>query len=37
MEAAVAYSDASKDAVGRWEGVNYGVSDDHCAGRRGGV
>ncbi len=37
MEAAVAYSDASKDLVGGWEGVNHGISDDHCGGGSGDV
>lgn len=32
MQTAVAYSDASKDAFGGWEGVDDGISDDHCGG-----
>ena len=35
MQAAVAYSDASKEPVGVWEGVNEGISDDHCGGWSG--
>lgn len=37
MQAAFAYSDSLKDPVGGWEGVDEGISNNHCGGGSGGL
>ena len=37
MKAAVAYGDASEESSWGREGVDDGVSDDHCGGGGGGL